>query len=166
MDQEERPGDQQRRFSQNHHRQDKHVSEVKALARKENGIFAQRMFRTSQIFMARKEKALEVPKEYIIEREHRVNEEHVDVLEPVPWRSGFIRGKAKDATSRKRVVFTVKIDAGVVTPMMEDSPHVRTHSAQIKDVVQGFVDVRSRRDGVVIAIVGNVQQEECLREAA
>src|ERR1700728_4389940 len=128
MDQEERAGDQQRRFPQNHHRQDKHVSEVEPLARKENGIFAQRMFGTSQIFMARKEKALEVPKEYIIEREHRVNEQHIDVLEPVPWRPWFIRRKAKDAAPGKRVVFTVKIDAGVVTPMMEDSPHVRAHS--------------------------------------
>src|ERR1700733_14790232 len=99
MDQEECPGDQQRRFSQNHHRQDKHVSEVEPFARKENGIFAQRMFSTSQIFMVRKEKALEVPEEHIIEREHRVNEERVDVLEPVPWRPGFIRRKAKDAAS-------------------------------------------------------------------
>ena len=65
MDEEERSGDQQRRFSQHHHRQDKHVSEVEALAGKENGIFAQRMFSASQIFMGRKEKALEVPKEQI-----------------------------------------------------------------------------------------------------
>src|SRR5579863_3103637 len=99
MDQEERLGDQQRRFPQNHHRQDKHVSEVEALASKENGIFAQRMFSASQIFMGRKEKALEVPEKHIIEREHRVNEQHVDVLEAVPWRPGFIRRKAKDAAS-------------------------------------------------------------------
>src|ERR1700680_624639 len=99
MDQKERPGDQQRRFSQHHHRQDKHVSEVEALAGNENGIFAQRMLSASQIFMGWKEKALEVPKEHIIEREHGVNEQRVDVLEPMPWRPGFIRRKAKYAAS-------------------------------------------------------------------
>src|SRR5580704_6648658 len=99
MDQEERRSDQQRRFPQNHHRQDKHVSEVEALARKENSVFAQRMFSASQIFMVRKEKALEVPEKHIIEREHRVNQKRVDVLEPVPWRPGFIRREAKDAAS-------------------------------------------------------------------
>ena len=50
--------------------------------------------------------------------------------------------------------------------MMEDTPHVRTDSAQIEDVVQGFVDERPGRDGVVIAVMGDVQQKECLREAA
>src|SRR5579863_2147784 len=99
MDQEERLGDQQRRCPQNRHRQDKHVSQVEALAGKENGIFAQRMFSPSQIFMGRKEKALEVPEEHIIEREHRVNEQRVDMLKAVPWRPGFIGGKAKNAAS-------------------------------------------------------------------
>ena len=74
-------------------------------------------------------------------------------------------GKAKDAASRKRIIFAVEIDAGVMATMMEDTPHVRADSAQIEDIVQGFVDVRPRRDGVVIAIMGDVQQKECLREA-
>jgi hypothetical protein len=60
----------------------------------------------------------------------------------------------------------VEIDAGVMAPMMEDTPHVRADSAQIEDIVQGFVDVRPGRDGVVIAVMGDVQQKECLREAA
>src|ERR1700677_4959344 len=99
MDQKECAGDQHRRFSQHHHRQNKHVSEVEGLAAKENGIFAHRMMRASQIFMGRKEKTLEVPEEHIIEREHGVNEERVEVLEPVPWRPRFVRCKAKDAAS-------------------------------------------------------------------
>ena len=99
MDEEERPRDQQRRFSQHQHRQDKHVGEVEALAGKENGIFAQRMFGAPQIFMVGKEKALEVAEEHIVEREHRVNKQRVDVLEAVPRGPGFIRCKAKDATT-------------------------------------------------------------------
>src|ERR1700685_3893009 len=99
MDEQECPGDQQGRLSEHDHRQDQHVSEIEALAGKENGIFAQRMFRASQIFMGGKEKALEVPEKHIIEREHRVNEQRVDVLESVPWRPGIIRREAKDAAS-------------------------------------------------------------------
>ena len=53
-----------------------------------------------------------------------------------------------------------------MTTVMEDTPHVRTDSAQIENIVQGFVDARPRRDGVVIAVVGDVQQEECLRDPA
>jgi hypothetical protein len=60
----------------------------------------------------------------------------------------------------------VEIDAGVMAPMMEDPPHVRADSAQIEDVVQDFVDARPGRYGVVIAVMGYVQQKECLREAA
>jgi hypothetical protein len=44
--------------------------------------------------------------------------------------------KPKDAASRKRVVFAVEIDAGVVAPMMQDAPHVRVDSANIEDIVQ------------------------------
>src|SRR5580700_10136331 len=120
MDQEERTSDQQRRFSKHHHRQDKHVSEVEALAGNENGIFAQRMFGAFQIFVGREEKAFEVPEEHIVEREQCIKEQRIDVLEPVPWRTGFIGGKAKDAASRKRIIFAVEIDAGVMAPMMED----------------------------------------------
>jgi len=46
------------------------------------------------------------------------------------------RGKAKDAASRKRIIFAVEIDAGVMAPMMEDTPHVRADSAQIEDIVE------------------------------
>src|SRR5208282_6743031 len=114
----------------------------------------------------REEKALEVPEEHIVEREHGIKEERIDVLEPVPGRAGFIGGKAKDAASRERIIFAVEIDAGVMTAMMENTPHVRADSAQIEDIVQGLVDARPGRDGVVIAVMGDVQQKECLREAA
>src|SRR5277367_6799511 len=119
-----------------------------------------------QIIVGREEKAFKVPKENIIEREKRVKEQRIDVLEPVPWRVGFMRGKAKDAASRKRVIFAVEIDAGVMAAMMQDAPHVRADSAQIEDIVQSLVDARPGRDRVVIAVMGDVQQEECLREAA
>jgi hypothetical protein len=49
--------------------------------------------------------------------------------------------------------------------MMEDSPHVRVDSAKIEDVVQGFVYRGHGRDGVVVAIVGDVQQKERLRQS-
>jgi len=74
MDQDERPGDEQRRFSQHYHRQDKHVSEVEGLADNENGIFAQRMTGAFQIIVGREEKAFEIPEEHIIEREHRIKD--------------------------------------------------------------------------------------------
>src|ERR1700746_2313062 len=119
-----------------------------------------------EIIVGREEKTLEVPEEYIVEREHCIKEQRIDVLETVPWRTGFIRCKAKDAASRKRIIFAVQIDAGVMAAMMEDTPHVRADSAQVEDIVQAFIDARPRRDGVVIAVMGDVQQKECLREAA
>src|SRR5271155_2491726 len=119
-----------------------------------------------QVIEGREEKALEVPEEHIVEREHCIKKQRVDVLEAVPRRAGFMGGKAKDAASRKRIIFASEIDAGVMAAMMEDTPHVRADSAQIEDIVQGLVDARPGRDGVVIAVVGDVQQEECLREAA
>src|SRR5580658_1552593 len=124
------------------------------------------MFGSPQIFVGREEKALEVPEEHIIDRKQRINEQRVDVLEAVPWRAGFVGRKTKDAAAGKRVIFAVKVDAGVMAPVMEDTPHVRVDSAQIEDIVQGFVDARPGRDGVVIAVMGNVQQKESLREAA
>src|SRR5271154_7181418 len=166
MDQEERPGDQQRRFPQHHNRQDQHISEVEGLAANENGIFAQRVIGALQIIVGREEKALEVPEEYIVEREHGIKEQRIDVLEPVPRRAGFIGGEAKDAASRKRIIFAMEIDAGVMAAMMENTPHVRADSAQIENIVQGFVDTRPGRDGVVIAVMSDVQQKERLREAA
>jgi len=54
----------------------------------------------------------------------------------------------------------------VVASMMEDTPHVRVDSANIEDIVQGLVYGRHRRDGVVVAVVGDVQQKERLGEAA
>ncbi len=83
-----------------------------------------RMLRLFQIVVGGKEKALKVPHEHIIERKHRVKEQRIDVLEPLQRRPGFVRRKPKDAASRKRVVFPVEIDAGVVASMMEDPPHV------------------------------------------
>ena len=166
MDQQERPSDQQRRFPQHHHRQNEHVGEVERLPRKEDGVFPRRMLGALQIVVGREEKALKVPHENIVEREHRVKEQRIDVLEPVPARAGFMGRKPKDAASRKRVVFAVEIDAGVVAAMMEDAPHVRVDSANIEDIVQGLVYGRHRRDGVVVAVVGDVQQKECLGEAA
>src|SRR5580658_8055233 len=124
------------------------------------------MIGTFQIIVGREEKALEVPEEHIVEREHRIQEKRIDVLEAVPRRAGFMGGKAKDAASGKRIIFAVEVDAGVMAPVMEDTPHVRADSAQIEDIVQGFVDARPGRDGVVIAVMGNVQQKESLREAA
>jgi hypothetical protein len=74
--------------------------------------------------------------------------------------------KPKNAASGKCVVLAVEIDAGVVAPMMEDTPHVRIDSANIECIVQEFVYGRHRRDGVVVAVVGDVQQEKCLGEPA
>src|SRR5580704_6735276 len=124
------------------------------------------MFGAFQIFVAREEKAFKVPEENIIEREKCVREQRIDVLEPVPWRVGFMRGKAKDAASRKRIIFAMEIDAGVMAAMMQDAPHVRADSAQIEDIVQGFIYARPGRDGVVIAVMRDIQQKEGLREAS
>src|ERR1700733_7973579 len=128
MDQEERPGDQQRGLPQHQHRQDQYVSEVEGLAGKQNGIFAQRMFGAFQIIVGREEKAFEVPEEHIVKREHRIKEQRIKVLEAMLRRAGFIRGKAKDAASGKRIIFSMKIDAGMMAAMMEDTPHVRADS--------------------------------------
>ena len=78
------------------------------------------------------------------------------MLEPLQGQSGFVRRKSKDASPGKRVVLTVKIDAGVVTAVMEDSPHVRTDPSHIENIVQSFVDRSHRRNGVVVAIVRDV----------
>jgi hypothetical protein len=82
------------------------------------------MLRLFQIIVGGEEKALKVSHEYIVEGKHRVKEQRVDVLEPLQRRPGFVRRKPKDAASSKRVVFPVEIDAGVVTSMMENTPHV------------------------------------------
>jgi hypothetical protein len=49
--------------------------------------------------------------------------------------------------------------------MMEDTPHVRVDPTNIENVVQNFVYRPRRRDGVVVTVVRDVQQKECLGEA-
>jgi len=166
VDQHERPDNQQRRSPQHDHRQDEHVCEVESLPPKEDGVLSRRMLGTLQIVVGREEKGLKVPHENIVKREHRVKEQRIDVLKPMPARTWFVGSEPEDTASRKRVVFTVEIDAGVVPSMMQDPPHVGADSAKIEDIVQGFVYGRHRRDGVVVAVMGDVQQEECLRKAA
>ncbi len=87
------------------------------------------------------------------------------MLEALHPGAGFVGRKAKDASSSKCVVLTVEIDAGVVAPMMEDTPHVRVDPANIESVVQDFVYRPRRRDGIVITVMRNVEQKECLGEA-
>jgi hypothetical protein len=74
--------------------------------------------------------------------------------------------EAKEAASRQRVVFPVEIDAGVVASVMEDTPHIRIDSTNVENIVQGLVYEGNRGDGVMVAVVGDVQQKECLGEAA
>src|SRR5271154_6783232 len=124
MDQHERCSDQPRRLPEHHYRQNEHVRNVESLPCKEDGVFPLRMPRTLQIVVGWEEKALKVPYEHIVEREHRVEEQRIDVLEPLQGLARFVWGKPKDAASRKSVVFAVDIDAGVVAPMVEDTPHV------------------------------------------
>src|ERR1700722_246019 len=97
VDQQERPAHQQRRFFQHQQRQNQHVSQVKGLAGKKNNVFAHRMPGAAQVIVFGKEKTLEVPEEDVIEREHRVNQQRINVLEAVPRQLGFIRRKAKNA---------------------------------------------------------------------
>ena len=77
-----------------------------------------------QIVVRREEKALEVSYENIIERKQRVDQERINVLEALPATAGFVRRKSKNAAPRKCVVLGVKVDAGVVPAMMQDTPHV------------------------------------------
>jgi len=88
------------------------------------------------------------------------------VLEAVHPSARFVGRKPKDAAPRKCIVFALEIDAGVVAAMMENAPHVRADSANIENVIQEFVNRRHRRDGVVVAVVCDVQQKECLGKAA
>src|SRR5208282_100066 len=67
MGKHESQSDEQRRFPQQHDRQDEHVGEVEPLTRKENDVFPQRMFRLFQIIVGGEEKGLKVPEEHIIE---------------------------------------------------------------------------------------------------
>jgi len=115
-----------------------------------------------QIAMGGEEKALKVSYEDVVEREHGVKEERVDVLEAVQRCAGLMRRKAEDATSCESVVLAMEIDAGVVASMMENSPHVGVDSAEIEGVIEEFVYGRRGGDGVVVAVVGDIEQEECL----
>src|ERR1700761_505796 len=88
------------------------------------------------------------------------------MLEPVPGRTGLVGRKAKEAAPGKSIIFAMEIDAGVMAPVMENTPHVRADSTQIEHIIQGFVDERPGRDRVVIAVMGYVQQKKSLCEAA
>jgi hypothetical protein len=112
---------------------------------------------TFQIVMGWEEKALKVPNENVVEREQRVQEERIDVLESLYTRARFVGGKSKQAASRQRVVFRVDIDAGMMASMVEDTPHVRADSTKIEHIVQSLVYGRHRRDGVVVAVMRDVQ---------
>src|SRR5258706_14347425 len=92
-----------------------------------------------QIFVGREEKALKVSNENIVEREHGIKEQRVDVLEPVMAHAGFIGREPKDAASGKRVVFAVQVDAGMVPAVMENPPHGGADSANIENIDQGLV---------------------------
>src|SRR5580704_6533003 len=96
VNQQECADHQQGRLFQHQHGQNQHVSQVKGLAGKKNDVFAHRMLGAAQVIMLGKEKTLEVPEEDVIEREHRVNEQRINVLEAVPRQLGFIWRKAKD----------------------------------------------------------------------
>ena len=68
MGKHESQSDQQRRFAQQHDRQDEHVGEVEPFTCEQDDVFSHRMFRIFQIVMGGEEKALKVPQEHIIER--------------------------------------------------------------------------------------------------
>src|SRR5208283_1683096 len=68
MGKHESQSDQQRRFPQQHDRQNKHVGEVESFTCKEDGVFSHRMLRVFQISVGWEEKALKVPQEHIVER--------------------------------------------------------------------------------------------------
>ena len=68
MGEQERQADQQRRFPQQHDRQDKHVGEVESFTCKEDDVFPQPMFRAFQIVVGGEEKAFKVPQEHIVKR--------------------------------------------------------------------------------------------------
>ena len=157
--------DQEKRFSQQQHRQNNHVGKVEPFACKEDGVFSRRMFGAFQISVGGKEEALKVSQENIIEGKESVNEQRVDVLEPVPGCARFVWRKAKDAASGKRVIFPMQIDAGVVPSMMQDAPHVRIDSTDIENIIQSFVYRPERRNRIVVAVVRNVQHQECLGQA-
>jgi hypothetical protein len=67
-----------------------------------------------------------------------------------------MRSEPEDASPGKCIVFAVEIDAGVVASMVEDTPHIRTDSAEIEDVVQSLVDQRPGGDGVMVAVVCDI----------
>ena len=151
---------------QEHHRENQHVGEVKRLAGEEDDVFAQGMAGAPEVIVLGKEEALEIAHEDVIEREHRVEEQAVDVLEAVPPGAGLVGGEAEDAAAGEGVVFAVEVDAGVVAAVVQDAPHVGVDAAEVEGIVEGLVDQRRGGDCVVIAVVGDIQQEKCLGEAS
>ena len=107
MNQEKRACDKKGRSSEHQHWQNKHICDVEALADKEHGVLTQRVPCALQVFVHREEKALKVSDKHIVERKQRVNYQCVNMLESVPWRSGFMGCKAEDAASRNCVIFTL-----------------------------------------------------------
>src|SRR5271157_3739356 len=68
MGKHESQSDQQRRFPQQHYRQNKHVGEIESFTCKQDGVFSHRMLRVFQIIVGWEEKTLKVPQEHIVER--------------------------------------------------------------------------------------------------
>jgi hypothetical protein len=100
MDQHERrTATSQRRLTQQHHRQNEHVGEVERLAREQDGVLARRMPVRFQIVVGGEEKGLKVPHKNVIEREHRVKKQRIDVLEAVPDGARLVGRKAEDAAA-------------------------------------------------------------------
>ena len=56
------------------------------------------------------------------------------------------------------------VNAGVMSAMVENPPHVRADPTQIEHIVQRLVDRRLRADRIVVAVVRNVQQQKRLRQ--
>jgi hypothetical protein len=119
-----------------------------------------------EVVVLGEEEGFEVANEDVIEREHGVEEQAVDVLEAMPGGAGLVGGEAEDAATGEGVVFSMEVDAGVVPAMVEDAPHVRVDAAEVEGIVEGLVDDGRGRDGVVVAVVCDIQQQKCLGEAA
>ena len=77
-----------------------------------------------------------------------------------------MRCKTKQAAPLNRIILAMQIDAGMVPPVMQNTPHVRADPAEIEDIIQALVDRRARGDCVMVAVMGDIQQKKRLREAA
>jgi hypothetical protein len=110
-----------------------------------------------QISVGWEKKAFEVSYQDIVEGKERVKKQCIDVLKPLQIGARFVGRKPEDSASGECVVFTVEIDAGMVSSMMEDAPHVRVDAAKIENIVQDFVYGWRRGDRIMIAVMGDVQ---------